>query len=162
MKTTIQCTLPFVKSRMRGYMGDDRFAVDNSYFTLASICFRQLIGIPLGFTNDLCTFHNGELGNNYNDIYPHNLKLKKKNEDPCKVSFLELSVEVHDRKYSTKLPDKRVVIPCYSNRMPYLDSNIPSKIFYAFGVSEFLCVAWTTTYLINMVTRVNLWLIRIH
>ena len=44
--------------------------------------------------------------------------------------------------------------------MPYLDSNIPSKIFYALVGSEILRIAGTTTDLINMVARVNLLLIR--
>ena len=44
--------------------------------------------------------------------------------------------------------------------MPYLDSNILSKIFYALVGSEILRIAGTTTDLINMVARVNLLLIR--
>ena len=31
------------------------------------------------FIDDLCTFNNGEFENNYNDIYPNELELKKKN-----------------------------------------------------------------------------------
>ena len=44
--------------------------------------------------------------------------------------------------------------------MPYLDSNIPFKIFYASVGSEILCIARTTTDLINTVTRVNPFLIQ--
>ena len=39
------------------------------------------------FLDDLHTFNNNEFENNYNDIYPSELELKKKNEDPCKVCF---------------------------------------------------------------------------
>ena len=42
--------------------------------------------------------------------------------------------------------------------MPYLDSNIPSKVFYALVGSEILRIARTD--LINMVTRDDLLLIR--
>ena len=170
---------------MRSSIGEDRFAVDNSYFTSASICFRQLIGTLMGsdpaplmaslflyyctkgsaffrqkkrdlqktrifsvifrFIDDLCTFNNDELENNYNNIYPHELELKKKNEDPCKASFLDLSEEVYNRKFSTNLLDKRDAFPFYSNRMPYLDSNtIPCKIFDVSVGAETLRIAWTT------------------
>ena len=33
------------------------------------------------FIDDLCTFHNDEFENNYNDIYPDELELKNKKED---------------------------------------------------------------------------------
>ena len=43
------------------------------------------------------------------------------------------SIEVHDRKFKTKLFDKR-------GAFPYLDSTIPSKIFHALVGSEILPV----------------------
>ena len=97
------------------------FLLDNSYLTLGSMCFIQLIEIHIGpestffmaklflychekerllqvnkqdlqkihvfsniirFIDDPSTFDNDECGNNYNDIYPDELKLKKENEDP--------------------------------------------------------------------------------
>ena len=45
--------------------------------------------------------------------------------------------------------------------MPYLNNDISSKIFYASASSDILHIARATTDLINMVTRVNLLLIRI-
>ena len=40
------------------------------------------------FIDDLYTrFNNNGFENNYNDIYPDELELKKKNIDCCKVSF---------------------------------------------------------------------------
>ena len=52
--------------------------------------------------------------------------------------------------------------PFHFNRMLYLDSNIPSQIFYASIESENLRIARTATTkeLINVVTRVNSLLIR--
>ena len=54
MKTTIQYTLCFVKNRLRNSLGDGRFIVDISYFTLGRICFCQLIGITV--ESDLAPF----------------------------------------------------------------------------------------------------------
>ena len=34
------------------------------------------------------------------------MELKKENEDPCKA-FFYLSIEVHDKKFTTELLDKR-------------------------------------------------------
>ena len=59
------------------------------------------------FMYDLCTFNNDEFEKSYNDINPDVLKMKKENEDPCKSSFMDLSTKVHDRKFTTKLFDKR-------------------------------------------------------
>ena len=44
--------------------------------------------------------------------------------------------------------------------MSYLDSNMPSKTFYASIDSEILCIVRTTIDLINMVELVNLLLVK--
>ena len=48
------------------------------------------------FIDDLYTFNNDEFESNYNDIYPNEPELQKENEDPCKASCLDLSIEFHD------------------------------------------------------------------
>lgn len=62
----------------------------------------------------------------------------KENEDACKASFFELSTEVHDRRFATKLFDKRDAFPFYINCMPYLHSN---NKFHASAGSEILRIA---------------------
>ena len=59
------------------------------------------------------------------------MELKKKNEDHCKVSFLNVSIEVLNRKFTTELLDKRDAFHFYINYMPYLDNKMQSEIFYA-------------------------------
>ena len=51
--------------------------------------------------------------------------LKKEKEDPRKVLFLGLSTDVHDRKFTI------FFFPFHISHIPHLDSNTPSKIFYA-------------------------------
>ena len=104
------------------------------------------------FTNGLCTFNNDEFENNYNKIYPDELQVKKENADSCNASFFDLAIEVNDRKFTTDLFNKRDAFPFYSNHMPDLDSNIPTKKFCRSIGSEIL----PTTDLINMRTHVNL------
>ena len=36
-------------------------------------------------------------------VYSGELELKNKNEDPCKVSLLDISTEVYDKKVTTEL-----------------------------------------------------------
>ena len=75
--------------------------------------------------DDLRTFNSREFENNFNNIYPDELELKKENEDPYEASFFE---EVHDRKFKTKLFGKRdaflfilVTFPIWAvtNRLKY-------------------------------------------
>ena len=46
------------------------------------------------FIDDPCTFSN--------DLYPDELILEKENEDLFRASFLDLLIELHDRKYTTE------------------------------------------------------------
>ena len=81
------------------------------------------------FLDELCLFNNNEFQNNYNDIYPNELKLKKKNDGHCKALFLDLSIEVHNKKFTTNLFDKIGTFFFYIDSIPYLKSNIKSKRF---------------------------------
>ena len=97
------------------------------------------------FIDELCTLNNDEFENNYNDICPDDLELKAENEEPCKALFLDLSVEVHNRKFIFNL-----------------DSNTSSKTFYVSIGSEILCIAGTITELINKLACIHLLLIRMN
>ena len=76
--------------------------------------------------------------NNYN-IYNDEHEFKTENDDLCKSSFEPLSIEVHDRLFTTKMLDKRAAFPFHFNHMLYLDNNTPSQILYAYG-SEHVCI----------------------
>ena len=59
-------------------------------------------------------FNNIQFENNYIVIYPNELELKKKNKDPCKVSFLDLSIEVPNRICLIKDTSSIVVLVAFS------------------------------------------------
>ena len=109
--------------------------------------------------DDLFTFRNDKFENNYNDVHPNQLVIKKEDEDPCETSFLYLAIEVYDRKLTTKI--LLDTFPFYINCIPYLHSKISYKMFRASVGSEIVRIARATTYLINIVTRVNLLLIQL-
>ena len=62
--------------------------------------------------------------NHIKNIYLDELELKKENEDTCVTSFLDLSIEVRDWKFTNELLDKRDVFLFFINGMPRLDSNM--------------------------------------
>ena len=57
----------------------------------SSIIFR--------FVDGLCIANNNELENNFENISPDELELKKENYHTCKRSFFEYLIEVHDRNF---------------------------------------------------------------
>ena len=61
--------------------------------------------------------------------------------------------EIHDRKVTTKLFDKRDAVRFYINYMSYLDSSILSKMFYVSVDSDSFGIVSTITDLIKMVTN---------
>ena len=70
-------------------------------------------------------FKQNEFENNHiKNIYLDELELKKENEDTCVTSFLDLSIEVRDWKFTNELLDKRDVFLFFINGMPRLDSNM--------------------------------------
>ena len=63
------------------------------------------------FIDDLCMFSNDEFENYCKDIYLDELIIKEEDEDPCQALLLDLLMEVHDRKFTTELVDKRNALP---------------------------------------------------
>ena len=60
------------------------------------------------------------------------------------ATFLELDITIVDNMFIYKLFDKRDDFPFFVVRMPYLDSNIPSFVFYGSFKSEVLRIAKNT------------------
>ena len=104
------------------------------------------------FVDDLCTF-NDEFEITYTDIYPDALG-QKVYEDTCKDSSLDISLDVIDRAFTSKLIDNTYAFPVIS-----ITNTIRTAVYYLkyfiLVISEILC----TTNLINMVTHINLLLL---
>ena len=98
------------------------------------------------YIDDLCAINdNGEFERVFSDIYPMEVELTKENSTNSSATFLDLSIEINERKFSTHIYDKRDSFPFYITRMPYKDSNIPSRMFYGCIGSEVLRIARATT-----------------
>ena len=99
-------------------------------------CFR--------FIDDCCSINDNYAFNQYHsDIYPIELELKCEHLGNH-ATFLELDIEIVDNTFVYKLFDKRDSFPFSIVRMPDLNGNIPSHVFYGSIFSEFLRIARAT------------------
>jgi len=96
------------------------------------------------FIDDLCTINDGnEFSRSFKCIYPKELVLKLEHSG-THATFLDLDINIEDGMFIYKLFDKRDKFPFFIVRMPHLQSNIPSSIFYGSIFSEFLRIARCT------------------
>ena len=161
------------------------YLLDNFFFKVGNVIFRQIIGIPMGsdpapffanlflyyfeneflkklkktdlnkarqfsntfrFIDDLGALNDGGCFDMfYAQIYPTELELEKQNDGNIAASLLELDITIVDKKFETKLFDKRDTFPFDISRMPHVSSNVPSKIFYSSLGAEILRIARATT-----------------
>ena len=93
------------------------------------------------FIDDECNLNDGgEFGRSYHQIYPKELELKCEHHG-IHATFMDLEVNARDGIFIYKLFDKRNNFPFFIVRMPDLNGNIPSHVFYGSVMSEFLRIA---------------------
>ena len=99
-------------------------------------------GNTFRFIDDLTAINDGgEFERCFPDIYPPELELKKENVGNCDATFLDLDLNITDRKFNIKLFDKRDTFPFDIVRMPFILSNMPSTIFYSSIGAEILRIS---------------------
>ena len=104
----------------------------------------RLFNNNMRFIDDMiCINDSGEFGKEYSNIYPESLELKCE-YDGLKATFLDLNISIQQGKFTYKLFDKRDNYKFKIIRMPYMTSNIPTRIYYATFMSEMLRIARTT------------------
>lgn len=98
------------------------------------------------YIDDLLAINDGnEFEKHYLEIYPSELELKKENTGYTETSFLELSISISNRSFSTKLYDKRDAFGFHISRLPFRDSNIPKRMFYSSACAEVLRICRATS-----------------
>ena len=113
------------------------------------------------YIDDLISLNDGHsFEEHYLDIYPPELQLKKENIVPSETTFLDLHISIKDRTFTTKLYDKRDSFQFNITRLPYKDSNIPSKMFYSSIAAECLRISRSTSILEDTITCISSLLIR--
>ena len=69
--------------------------------------------------------------------------------------FLDLDIKISEDKFIYKMFDKRDEFAFSVVRMPYIDSNIPSYIFYGTIMSEIIRIARCTLLLDDLIPRLG-------
>ena len=98
------------------------------------------------FIDDLLTMNDcGEFAKCLHEIYPAELALNKENEGTLDATFLDLDITIEGGRCDISLFDKRNAFPFSIVRMPFLSSNIPSRMFYFSFGAEILRTARVST-----------------
>ena len=98
------------------------------------------------YIDDLLALNDGHsFERHYHEIYPSELTLNRENIDYNSTNFLDLCIEIKDGAFTTRLFDKRDQFGFNITRLPYKDSNIPSKMFYSSIAAECLRVCRATS-----------------
>ena len=98
------------------------------------------------FIDDLCGINNnGLMEKMWKDIYPPELILKKENEDNNRTSFLDLDIEIKEKKFITKLYDKRDQFKFDIVSFPFLCGNIPENPAYGVFTAQVLRILRAST-----------------
>ena len=105
------------------------------------------------FIDDECNLNDSsEFSRSFLEIYPNHLQLKCEHQG-IHATFLELDILIKEDIFIYKLFDKRDDFPFSIVRMPDLNGNIPSTMFYGSVMSEFLRIARCTLLLEDFVPR---------
>ncbi len=98
------------------------------------------------FIDDLINLNNdGILGNSWKEIYPQELVLKKENTGDKSTTFLDLNIEIEDKRITTKLFDKRDNFKFDIVSFPDLSGNIPSVPAYGVFTAQVLRIFRAST-----------------
>ncbi len=69
-------------------------------------------------------------------IYLQQLKLKRTTETDSRLSYLDLEINISDKRFTTAVFDKRDNFSFHIVNFPHMDSNIPSKPAYGVYLSD--------------------------
>ena len=112
------------------------------------------LGRTRRFIDDLATL-NGDniIRDNWKNIYPKQLILNKENEDDKSGSFLDLDIQIKDKKFTTKIYDKRDAFKFKIISYPDLSGNIAPGPAYGIVIGQILRIARNTSEVENFMSR---------
>ena len=76
------------------------------------------------YIDDLLTLNNPTFEQEISNIYPQQLELKRTTETDSRLSYLDLEVNISDRRFTTTVFDKRDGFNFHIVNFPHMDSNI--------------------------------------
>ena len=90
------------------------------------------------------------------DIYPPSLELSQENDDLSQATVLDMQVTIEEGRYITKVYNKTDSFPFDVVSMPFIESNIDSKICYKVFYSQILRYQRLCTFIVDFTNRVRL------
>ena len=90
------------------------------------------------YIDDLLTLNNPTFEQEIRNIYPRQLELKRTTETDSRLSYLDLEINISDRRFTTAVFDKRDNFSFHIVNFPHMDSNIPSKPAYGVYISQLI------------------------
>ena len=78
-------------------------------------------------------------------IYPSELTLNRENDSDTHATFLDMDIKIENNQLITKMYDKRESYDFEIVRLPFKNSNMPSKMFYNTIGAEILRICRVTT-----------------
>ena len=79
------------------------------------------------YIDDLLTLNNPTFEQEIRNIYPRQLELKRITETDSRLSYLDLEINISDRRFTTVVFDKCDNFSFHIGNFPHMDSNIPSS-----------------------------------
>ena len=99
------------------------------------ICKR--LNYSFRYIDDIASLNSeGTFENAYMDIYPEELILTKENQSNSRASFLDLDIEIKDKKFDIGLYDKRKDYNFNIVNFPFLHGNVPLRQSYGVFTSQ--------------------------
>ena len=91
------------------------------------------------YIDDVLFFNSGtQFETEKSNIYPGELVINRENKSNNKASFLDVEIEVIDKKFITRLYDKRKDFNFDIVNFPFLCGNVPKKQSYGVFVSQII------------------------
>ena len=88
------------------------------------------------YLDDILNIDNVYFDNMVSQIYPSELQLNKANTSDTEAAFLDLHLSISNKKFYTKIYDKRDNFDFEIVNLPFLDSDVPRSSSYGVYLSQ--------------------------
>ena len=105
------------------------------------------------YIDDLLTLNNPTFEQEISNIYLQQLELKRTTETDSRLSYLDLEVNISDRRFTMAVFDERDDFSFHIVNFPHKDSNIPSKPAYGVYISQLVRIECIRDSYVSFFTR---------
>ena len=126
---------------------------------LSNLKHVRLFGNTFRFIDDLIALNDGGLfQKSYTQLYPPEPEIKKGNKNKTETTFFDLLIKMIHKQFQISICDKKDFFPFSVKIMFYLDSGMPSRIFYSSIGAEILGIgrANNTNWIFYNAAKTNL------